>query len=179
MKGIVFTEFLEMVEDQFGFETADKIITDAELDSEGVYTAVGTYDHTEMVQLVGNLSHESGLSIPQLLEAFGIHLFSQFASGYGHFFDGVTDAFTFLSSIENYIHIEVRKLYPDAELPTFDIKRLDENTLLMIYKSERGFGDFAQGLIKGCIQHFGESISIDRDNLNGSKEVKFILRKNT
>lgn len=29
-------------------------------------------------------------------------------------------AFQFLKNIENYIHVEVRKLYPDAELPTFE-----------------------------------------------------------
>ena len=31
MKGIVFTEFLEMVEDQFGLETVDDIIEAADL----------------------------------------------------------------------------------------------------------------------------------------------------
>ncbi|MBT8311465.1 MAG: hypothetical protein HKP23_01335, partial [Flavobacteriaceae bacterium] len=39
MKGIVFTEFLEMVEDKFGLEVVDTIIEKAELPSEGVYTA--------------------------------------------------------------------------------------------------------------------------------------------
>lgn len=179
MKGIVFTEFLEMVEDQFGFETADKIVTDAELASEGVYTSVGTYHHKEMVELVTNLSHESGLPMSQLLEAFGTHLFSTFAAGYGRFFENVPNAFSFLSSIENYIHIEVKKLYPDAELPTFEINRADKNTLIMIYKSERGFGDFALGLIKGCIKHFDEEITISKENLNGTKEVRFILTQNS
>jgi len=56
MKGMVFTEFLEMVEDQFGFTMADKIISEAELASGGVYTSVGTYHHQEMVALVVNLS---------------------------------------------------------------------------------------------------------------------------
>ncbi|MEL7340130.1 MAG: heme NO-binding domain-containing protein, partial [Bacteroidota bacterium] len=55
MKGIVFTEFLEMVEDTFGFETADNIVSQAELPSGGVYTAVGTYPALEMVSLVGKL----------------------------------------------------------------------------------------------------------------------------
>ena len=40
MKGIVFTEFLEMVEDQSG----------------GAYTSVGTYDHNEIFRLVNCLS---------------------------------------------------------------------------------------------------------------------------
>ncbi len=56
MKGIVFTEFLEMVEAEFGLETADKIIMDSKLASNGAYTVVGTYDPSEMGQLVTNLS---------------------------------------------------------------------------------------------------------------------------
>ena len=49
MKGIVFTEFLEMVEASYGLQTVDTIIENASLPSEGAYTAVGTYDFNEMV----------------------------------------------------------------------------------------------------------------------------------
>lgn len=178
MKGMVFTEFLEMVEDQFGFETADKIIENSELASGGVYTAVGTYHHGEMVELVSNLSKESEIKIEDLLQAFGKHLFSQFVKGYGRFFEDVTDSFKFLSGIEDYIHVEVKKLYPDAELPTFEIETKSENELVMLYKSERGFADFAQGLILGCIAHFEEEVQVQREDLNGPKEVRFTLQRN-
>jgi len=175
MKGIVFTEFLEMVEDKFGFDTADKIVSNSQLKSGGVYTAVGTYDHSEIVQLATHLSKESEISIPDLLQVFGKHLFGRFAKGYARFFENTTDSFSFLSSIENYIHIEVRKLYPDAELPTFEVQRLGEDKMEMIYKSERGFADFAEGLMKGCIEHFGEEVVVERENLRGNHEVKFTL----
>jgi hypothetical protein len=33
MKGIVFTEFLDLVEDKFGLEVLDKIITQSNLES--------------------------------------------------------------------------------------------------------------------------------------------------
>lgn len=178
MKGIVFTEFLEMVEDKFGFETADNIVSQADLPSEGIYTAVGTYDHTEMVQLVSQLSEESKMEIPSLLKVFGHHLFSRFVEGYGHFFQGVPDAFTFLSKLESYIHIEVKKLYPDAELPRFDIRFLEDHILEMVYHSDRGFADFAEGLLNGCIEHFDEAISIQREDLAGSKHVRFVLTRN-
>jgi Haem-NO-binding len=52
MKGVVFTEFIEMVEDRFSPEMADRIIERAKLPSGGAYTTVGTYDHGEMIQLV-------------------------------------------------------------------------------------------------------------------------------
>ena len=175
MKGIVFTEFLEMVEDKFGFEVADSIVSRSNLESGGVYTAVGTYHHREMVQLVTNLSQESKVQIPELLKTFGRHLFGQFVKGYGRFFTKTQNAFEFLSGIENYIHVEVRKLYPDAELPRFEVGPVERDHMELIYKSERGMADFAEGLIEGCIAHFGEDISIRRENINGSQEVKFLL----
>jgi hypothetical protein len=39
MKGIVFTAFLEMVEDKFGIEIVDHIISHSDVDSKGVYTS--------------------------------------------------------------------------------------------------------------------------------------------
>ena len=55
MKGIVFREFLEMVEEAFGMDVADQIIEESDLPSGGAYTSVATYDHHEILTLVGKL----------------------------------------------------------------------------------------------------------------------------
>ena len=51
MKGIVFTEFLELVEDKFGLETVDEIIQKSDLESNGIYTSIGTYKFSEMLNI--------------------------------------------------------------------------------------------------------------------------------
>ena len=79
MKGIVFTEFLEMVEQKFSPELVDHIVEEAELPSGGVYTTVGTYNHGEMIKLVTCLSKESGISATDLMRVFGEHLFARFS----------------------------------------------------------------------------------------------------
>ena len=43
MKGLVFTEFIEMMENDFGFEVADRVIENSDTISKGVFTGVGTY----------------------------------------------------------------------------------------------------------------------------------------
>ena len=48
MKGIVFTEFLDLVEAKFGAEVLEEMLDAADLKSGGAYTAVGYYDHAEM-----------------------------------------------------------------------------------------------------------------------------------
>jgi PleD family two-component response regulator len=40
MKGIVFTEFLEMVENRFSEHTVDQLIEQVDLPSKGIYTSV-------------------------------------------------------------------------------------------------------------------------------------------
>lgn len=177
MKGIVFTEFLEMVEEKFSPEVADAVIEASALPSGGAYSAVGTYDHREIVTLVTELSKATSLPVPDLMRAFGEHLFGRFVDGYPQFFTGVPSAFAFLGSIEHHIHVEVRKLYPDAELPTFECSSTAPGRLELVYRSSRGFADLAEGLIRGCAAHFGESIAVEREDLSGGRNthVRFNL----
>lgn len=179
MKGIVFTEFMEMVEERFGLQTLDRIILQTQLDNEGAYTSVGTYDHQELVQLVGALSEATGVPVPELIKAFGQHLFGRFSLAYPKLFEGVDSAFAFLRSIELYIHVEVRKLYPDAELPSFTYESQGPDQLVMLYQSRRPFADLAEGLILGCIAHYGEAIDLQREDLQSeaSNRSRFTLSR--
>ncbi|MCA9671820.1 MAG: heme NO-binding domain-containing protein [Myxococcales bacterium] len=179
MKGVVFTEFLEMVEDRFSPDMVDTIIEGAELGSGGVYTTLGTYDYGEMVRLVTQLAEATGAEVPALLHAFGVHLFGRFTVAHPHFFKEGSTAFEFLAGVNDYIHVEVRKLYADAELPVFEHDDSKPDTLVMLYRSSRPFGDLAEGLIQGCIKHFGEHIDVQRENLESEPKtvVRFTLTK--
>ena len=87
MKGIVFREFMEMVESTFGDEMAEKMVEENDLESNGIYTAVGTYDHQELVAMAITLSKETGLPVDALVEAFGNYLFGRFLELFPIFFD--------------------------------------------------------------------------------------------
>ncbi|EIJ33927.1 heme NO-binding domain-containing protein [Thiothrix nivea] len=179
MKGLVFTEFMEMVEQKFSANMVDDIIDASELSSGGAYTAVGTYPHSEMVSLVQNLSSRTGIAIPLLIKTFGQYLFSRFVSLYPVFFENTPDAFDFLESIENHVHTEVRKLYPDAELPTFETFREGERSLVMIYRSQHPFASLAEGLIEGCLEHYrikAQVEVIDRSDGRGT-QVEFHITR--
>jgi hypothetical protein len=178
MKGVVFVEFLEMVEGQFSADMADDIIDDCDLASGGAYTSVGTYDHAEMVELVGALSRRTGTSAPVLIRAFGEYLFERFHHHHGEFFDGISDSLDFLERIEDVIHVQVRKLYPNAELPRFEIERPDKDHLSMVYRSDRHMGDLAEGLIRQCIAHYGTPVAVERYALDDTgARVRFELSR--
>jgi hypothetical protein len=166
MKGIVFTEFLEMVEREFSPEIADRLLEGTELASGGIYTSVGTYDHTEMIGLVSRLSGETGIDSHDLMRAFGEYLFRRFNILYPKYFERMDSSFSFLARIEDYIHVEVRKLYPEAELPTFSYDVSQPGRLVLTYQSTRPFASLAEGLIRGCLAHFGEDANIQVEDLS-------------
>ena len=161
MKGLVFTEFLDLVEEQFGLKVKDKMLTDLSLPSGGSYTAIGTYSHKEILKMVTKLSELVGVEVSSLVKIFGKHLFTRFEKLYPQYFEGIDSSFEFLESIESKIHVEVKKLYPDAELPTFDSKRIPGGQFELIYKSKRPFSQLALGLIEGCLDYYKDSKVIE------------------
>ncbi len=179
MKGIVFTELLELVEEKFGLEMVDSIINESELQSEGIYTSVGTYNFSEMLALLTNLSKNTGISIDDLLLVYAEHFFGVIEKSYPGFLAQYHDPIEMLSCIENHIHVEVRKIYPDAELPTFTIEEKTESTLTMVYKSSRAMYSFGRGLMNKTFEHFNSTATIVLEKLKeDGTEVRFSITKN-
>lgn len=179
MKGIVFTEFLELVEEKFGLEMVDNIITNSTLESEGIYTAVGTYSFSEMLQLLTHLRENTGISIDNLLLVYAEHFFSVIENSYPGLLATYKDPIEMISSIENHIHVEVRKIYPDAELPTFEVVEKTENSLIMIYTSSRAMHHFGLGLMNKTFAHFNSTATIDLQKIKeDGTEVRFVIHKN-
>ncbi|MGI9024223.1 MAG: heme NO-binding domain-containing protein [Burkholderiaceae bacterium] len=137
----------------------------------------GTYDHAEMVALCNALAEHTGESATDLIESFGVQLSGAFARGYPEFFGRCSHLFDFLESIEGHIHVEVRKLYPDAELPTFTIHERSASRLVMDYRSTRRLGTLAEGLIAGSAQRFGVEARVRSEPLDDGdgQAVRFIV----
>jgi hypothetical protein len=179
MKGIVFTHFLELVEEKFGLEMLDYIISSSDLESEGIYTSVGTYNFSEMLQLLQHLSKSTGISIDNLLLVYGEYFFRILETIYPGVLATYKDPIEMISSIENHIHVEVIKIYPNAELPTFEVKEKTEDSLVLIYKSSRAMHHFGLGLMNKTFEHFNSSASILLEKIKADgTEVRFVITKN-
>lgn len=178
MKGIIFNVFLDMVEKENGYHTVDTIIENSNLESKGIYTSVGPYSYHEIFKLVTQYSNVTGISIPLILRNFGQFAFSVFAESYSDIIQKYNNMYDFLERLEDTIHVEVLKLYPDAELPVFIVEKIDNNEMILHYKSDRKMADLAYGLLNGCIKYFKtpaelKTISVKDDN----SDVMFIIRK--
>lgn len=176
MKGIIFSEFLELVEDSFGLEVCQQML-DANND-EGSYTSVGTYDHKDLVKLIISLSKLTGISIEDLQQVYGksifLTLFKSMPGLEGH----SSNTFEFIKQVENYIHLEVKKLYAEASPPQFTFISSTESEMVMDYISARCFSHVCFGLIQGCAEYFKEQIEIQMDPIQeDGSQVRFTLTK--
>ena len=175
LKGVVFTEFLGLVEELGGFELSDAVITDASLD--GVYTALGSYPYEQLVSLVEKLSTRLGEPEAALLQRFGRHLFGRFLKLYPELFRDYDHAFALLARLDDTVHVEVRKLYPEATPPRFEA-RLREGRMELTYTSVRPFADLARGLLDACLEHYEEEIEVlETDPRGDRRQVRFELRR--
>lgn len=161
MKGMIFREFLDFVEEALGDDVLEDMIDRAGVPSGAAYTVVGNYDWREMASLVGALSQVTGHEPSQLQAAFGRSLLGRLAKRYPDFFESCHTTFDLLERVNSQIHVEVRKLYPDAELPTIHAEQSNGSSMRVVYTSCRPFGDLCVGMIQGTADHFGEDLEIE------------------
>jgi Haem-NO-binding len=179
MKGIVFTEYLSFAEQLVGEDTLEDLIEACDLSSGGAYTTVGTYDHGEIVTLTQAFAEHTGTEPEELVRMFGVYLGEVFQKKFGQFFEEAPTLFDFLASVHTHIHVEVQKLYPDAELPSIEMLEQKEHEAVLRYRSPRKMDALALGLIQATASHFGENIDVTRKHGRDeqSEFVDFHLRR--
>ncbi|MEA1956676.1 MAG: heme NO-binding domain-containing protein [Campylobacterota bacterium] len=116
------------------------------------------------------------IPIPTLLEVYGVHLFPKLINVLPQFNNQDTDLLEFIESVENHIHVEVRKLYPDAELPTFEVVNSNSNELQFNYISKKNIPQLAKGLILGASKHFNKKLDVDFKHTEDGK-ILFTVKK--
>ncbi|MBX2867597.1 MAG: heme NO-binding domain-containing protein [Acidiferrobacterales bacterium] len=170
MKGIIFSSFLDFVELQLGEDFLDEMIDASNLETNGAYTNVGTYPVEELVAMLQYILGKHDLDKNQLLKDFGGHTFSHLTKNYKHLVVDFVDAFDCIYNVDQTIHQNVLKLYPDAELPNMNATFLDEGKKLhLVYESSRPFMYVAYGLLDGCVKYYNDNVAIEmRDLSNGA-----------
>lgn len=160
MKGIIFNLVEEVVRDRFGEDTWDDLLDAAGLD--GAYTSLGSYPDEELLRLVGAASEALGLPPADVVRTLGEAAIPLLATRYPFFFEPHTSTKSFLLTLNDIIHPEVRKLYPGADVPTFGFEESSDDTLVLRYHSERKLCALAEGFVLGAAAHFGERAEIDQ-----------------
>ena len=161
MKGVVFDILRDMIESQYGLEGWQAILDKA--GSDGIYVSTKTYADADLMGLVDAASDITNIPVNDLVFSFGEFMVPNFYKRFPNFFSDALNFIKFLVSVDQIIHVEVRKLFPDAGLPTFDYSDENENALTMIYKSPRKLCQLAEGLISGSAKHFNQKYKMTHD----------------
>lgn len=172
MKGVVFNLLEEVVTRDYGDDAWDQVLEAAGLD--GAYTSLGGYPDQDLFSLVGAASSALHKEPDEIVRWFGRESLPLLAQSYPHFFEPHSSALPFVLTLNDIIHPEVRKIYPGADVPVFDFATAGD-VLLMGYQSERHLCSFAEGLIEGAADHYGEHATIAQPKCMKRGDEKCLL----
>ncbi|MBX2882729.1 MAG: heme NO-binding domain-containing protein [Granulosicoccus sp.] len=176
MKGIVFNLLADMVEEKFSLEVWDNLLQATGQD--GVYVSTESYPDDKLFALVTEASNVSGIPANDLVRTFGEYMFPRFFAENQSFFSPGMTLKEFLLMVDRVIHVEVRKLHPDANLPQFEYIDETDNELTMMYSSPRKLCMLAEGLIAGAADHFETQYTLEHDECmhDGAEACKLHLK---
>ena len=159
MKGVVFNLFEQLVARDFGEDTWDALLDASGLD--GAYTSLGSYPDEDLMKLVSAATDTLDMPADDVVSWLGRNALPLFAGYYPQLFEPHDCTRSFVLTLNDIIHPEVRKLYPGADVPEFDFKSRD-GVLVMGYRSPRKLCSFAEGLLLGAGDHYGERLTIEQ-----------------
>lgn len=160
MKGVIFNLAEEVIVASHGEDTWDALLDAAGLD--GSYTSLGNYPDSDLFRLVDAASSLLGVPAGDVVRTLGEGALPLLAGRYPAFFAGHSSTRSFVLTLNEVIHSEVRKLYPGAEVPEFDFDDSDPACLVVSYRSPRKLCALAEGFILGAARHYGEEATLDQ-----------------
>ena len=175
MKGIVFVKFNEFIEELWGEEFWDELLGEAELPSEGIYTTVGSYDDQELFKLIGLIVDKKGISAREAQFAFGKWVFKELYAAAPEGAHVFKDVFEFLNAVQDFIHVEVKKINPDAILPEFTFLSENETSLRFHYLSPRKLCHFCEGIVHGLAEHTGQAVRVHQSECEHQGDARCVL----
>ena len=158
MKGIIFNIVESVVVAEHGIDAWDDVIDESGV--LGAYTSLGTYPDSDLLSIAGAVADRVQATPSSVLRHVGHQGLSRIYDRYPEFFTGHGDVISFLLTVDEIIHPEVRALYPGADVPRFNYNLVDDRTLELTYRSLRKRCDFAEGLILGAAEHYGQNVEI-------------------
>ena len=177
MKGVVFNMLEEFVIETTDEETFEEILDECSFITKEPFVGPGTYPDEDLLELVSKTIAKLDLPLPDALKAFGKWSFPKLAEKVPGWLTDYDHPKKFLLTVEEIVHVEVRKLYKDADPPRFDFEDPGPDQLVINYQSGRQLYDFMDGLIEGVAEHFDTPIAYTREMVgdNGDKFCKYNL----
>lgn len=176
MKGVVFNLLEELVRKEFGESEWHRVRQDADVDAS--FDSLATYPDAVLRKLVAAVARRAQKTPGEALQWFGRHSMPLLALRYPALFDSQDSARSFILTLNDIIHPEVRRQYPGADVPVFDFDSSIPDTLTVGYHSPRKLCALAHGFIEGAADHYGETVDVEQTTCmhRGDPKCVFQLR---
>lgn len=174
MKGVVFDLLEQVISAEHGEDAWEALLDQTGVT--GAFTAVGSYPDETLMVLVGAACDRFGTTPDHLVRWFGRSAMPLLAERYPAFFAQHDKTVSFLLTLNEVIHPEVRKLFPGAYAPSFEFDTTVPGGVALAYRSHRNLCSFAEGLIEGAADHFEEVATIERPSCAKRGDELCILR---
>lgn len=178
MKGVVFNLLESFIVEGWGEETYEEVLAMCPLKTKEPFVGPGTYPDSDLFTIATKAAEKLGLPLTDALRAFGKFSFPALAAKYPAFLEGHSNSKSFLQSVENVIHVEVKKLYPKAVTPSFTYEDPGDDQLVIHYVSERKLCHFMEGMLESVASHFNEKVEYTQAAClhEGASACEFRLR---
>ena len=174
MKGEIFNLLESFTIERFGISVFETVWerTRPRLETQSVFIGPGTYPDQDFLRIFTTVLEVVGIGAAVAQHEFGRFCFSRLLAKLPQEMREHPSARELLKSIDEVIHVEVRKIYRDAEPPRFTYVEPDARTLVLTYRSRRGLFDLVEGLVAGCGDHYGCAIEVSRQLLPDEGNVR-------
>lgn len=157
VKGIMFNLLQGVVQEKLHEAMWDDMLDD--VGSDVGFTSLGMYDDALMLRLIDALAARTSSTRDDTLRWFGRHAFPKLDERYPDLVRVYGCTADLVGHLDHVIHPEVHKVYPDAELPSFQV-RDTEDGLIITYRSAKRLCALAEGFIFGAASVFDESVEL-------------------
>jgi predicted hydrocarbon binding protein len=179
MHGIVMKSMKDFVVDTYDAGTWRAIQDEAGVGGK-LYVPVSEYEDAEALALVAAASELSGEDQGDILYEFGRYVVEPLVGTYGVHVEGEWTGLDLLANVETYIHEALRaKRLSEFTPPELRAKRVDADTAVVRYGSDRQLCMLAEGIIDGVGEFYGEPYVIEHEHcqLEGDPHCDFVVTR--
>ena len=163
MKSLLFTELLEMVEEEYGYSVANSMVLNADLRSRGIYAPARAYHWNELNTMMAHLHQQTLVPFDLLAQDFGRHLCKRILIAY--------------PQQKKYINRIFALITKKTEAPVFRYIHSDDKSLTLHYNPAVTTNCFTNSVIKGYLAHLQQLSRVSETSLpDGTKQYHLSLR---
>jgi hypothetical protein len=162
MYGIVNKAIQDLITDKFGAEVWEAVKEKSEVDVD-FFLSNEPYDDDITYKLAGAASEVLGLTVGQVLNAFGEWwILKTGKEKYGGLMEaGGNNLKEFLVNLPLF-HNRIMLMYPKLTPPEFKVSDIEQNSIHVHYHSKReGLQEFVRGLLSGLAKMYNVEATIE------------------